>query len=61
MKSKTVCFFHPSPISTNFTGLHQREWPLQASQTIDNNAQIWKFACATKKARCALAFTRSET
>ena len=24
MKSKTVCFFRPSPILTNFTGLHQR-------------------------------------
>ena len=29
MKSKTVCFFHPSPILTNFTGLHQSEWLLQ--------------------------------
>ena len=35
MKSKTVCFFHPSPISTNFTGLHQSEWPLQAPHTIN--------------------------
>ena len=40
MKSKTVCFFRPSPISTNFTGLHQSEWLLQAPHTIDNNTQI---------------------
>ena len=33
MKSKTVCFFRPSPILTNFTGLHQSEWLLQAHHT----------------------------
>ena len=51
MKSKTVCFFHPSPILTNCTGLHQSEWLLQASHTIDNNTQILKVACTSKKAR----------
>ena len=33
MKSKTVCFFRPSPILTNCTGLHKSEWPLQAYHT----------------------------
>ena len=61
MKSKTVCFFRPSPILTNFTGLHKSEWLLQASHTIDNNTQIWKFACTTKKASCLHAFTGCET
>ena len=47
MKSKTVRFLRPLPISINFTGLHQIEWPLQASHTIDNTTQIWKFAWTT--------------
>ena len=33
MKSKTVCFFHPSPILTNCTGLHKSERLLQAYHT----------------------------
>ena len=34
VKSKTICFSSLTYISTVLNGLHQGEWPLQASHTI---------------------------
>ena len=63
MKSKTVCFFRPSPIFTNFSGLHLRvngcykhHPPLTTTLKFENLHVL-----ATKKARWPHAFTGCET
>ena len=62
MKSKTVCFFRPSPILTNFTGLHQRVNGCYKHHTpLTTTLKFENLHALQRKHRCPHAFTGCET